>query len=102
MRAILQLPPSLVLSTSTSTLYRFLGTVYSWERFRGGAVVEVGANRERRSVVGMHSFEYIAGKGTGLNFLGWNDSKKEMMAGNLTFWGCRHLPPELTEIELCV
>jgi hypothetical protein len=45
---------------STSTLYRFLGPVNSWDPFRGVAVVEV--NQQTRgwdSVVGLHSFEYL-------------------------------------------
>jgi len=86
---------------STSTLYRFLGPVQSWGEFRGAAVVVVGSKGEWESVVGLHSFEYIAALGNYSRKMGWEEVRKNMLEGSLSFWGCRHLPKELTKMELC-
>lgn len=90
--------PPLVLQKST--LYRFIGPVESWERFRGAAVVEVGDKGSWESVVGLHSFEYV-GLGSDAHDMPWDGIKKGFLDGSLTFWGCRHLPEELTDMELC-
>jgi len=86
---------------ATSTLYRFEGVINSWDRFRGAAVVHVGDEGSWESVFGLHSFEYLAGEGNIATKLGWDMAKKEMKRGTLSVWGCRHLPEELTRMELC-
>jgi len=40
-----------------------LGPVQSWDQFRAAAVEEVGTKGEWESVVGLHSFECVAGLG---------------------------------------
>lgn len=86
---------------ATSTLYRFEGVINSWDQFRGAAVVHVGDKGKWESVFGLHSFEYLAGEGKVATRLGWEMVRKEMVRGTLSLWGCRHLPEELTRMELC-
>ncbi|KAI9773694.1 MAG: hypothetical protein M1840_006968 [Geoglossum simile] len=86
----------------TSTLYRFMGPIESLEDCRGAAVVEVNKETGRwESVVGLHSFEYlIKVKGSSESDPTWDHFKKGLVAGTLSFWGCRRLPPELTSMAL--
>jgi len=43
----------------------------------------------------------LAGLGNDAGQMTWSRIEKEMMEGILSFWGCRHLPEELTLMELC-
>jgi hypothetical protein len=87
----------------TSTLYRFLGAVNdSYDHYRGAAVVQV--NRQAghdnwESVVGLHSFQYLVAGYSEKN-MAWGHIKKGFLAGSLSFWGCRHLPDDLTNMPL--
>ncbi|KAI9774243.1 MAG: hypothetical protein M1839_001745 [Geoglossum umbratile] len=95
-----RLIPKIVLGTST--LYRFMGPIESLEGCRGAAVVEVNKDtRQWESVVGLHSFEYlIKAKGSSESDPTWGHFEKGLLAGALSFWGCRYLPPELTGMPL--
>jgi hypothetical protein len=95
-----RLIPKIVLCTST--LYRFMGPIESLEGCRGAAVVEVNkGTRQWESVVGFHSFEYlIKAKGSSESDPTWGHFEKGLLAGALSFWGCRYLPPELTVMPL--
>ena len=64
-------------------------------------MVEVGDRGKWESVVGLHSFEYLSGLGNDASPMTWSRIEKEMLEGILSFWGCRHLPEELTRMELC-